>query len=228
MICLPVLYLVSIAKIADATAGADYSGGVLGTGLHSLLTGPDISDQQHQSPETPTGPGYASAASMGVSPKKREYEMFGHADPHRGPDACPYGWFSYENSCYMLSSDEKPWVNAAIQCASMKAHLACIESADENSFLRELLIAMGVDRGAWHGLNELLHPGQETYGWGLTQQACTKYDWYGGEPVSPATGEYLCGMFFQAYHYHWHLGNCNQPNRYICEMKKGKPCECQL
>lgn len=77
-----------------------------------------------------------------------------------------------------------------------------------------------VDQGCWHGLNELLHPGTETYGWGLTQQACTKYDWYGGEPVSPPSGNHLCGMFFQAYDYHWHVGDCTKPYRYICEMKK--------
>lgn len=83
-----------------------------------------------------------------------------------------------------------------------------------------LFYCITVDQGCWHGLNELLHPGTETYGWGLTQQACTKYDWYGGEPVSPPSGNHLCGMFFQAYDYHWHVGDCTKPYRYICEMKK--------
>lgn len=95
--------------------------------------------------------------------------MFGHAEPDRGANPCPYGWFGFKDSCYLLSSDEKPWVNAAvsgtydfpvllffcleesfrepkffffffqIQCASMHAHLACIETAEENEFLRRLL-----------------------------------------------------------------------------------------
>eukprot|EP00105_Crassostrea_gigas_P016509 XP_011433912.1 PREDICTED: perlucin-like protein [Crassostrea gigas] len=218
------------AIVAEATLGTDYSPNSLTSGLHEILAnGPALSSEPHLSdPVPPTGPGYASAASMGASPNRRAYDMFGHAEPDRGANPCPYGWFGFKDSCYLLSSDKKPWVNAAIQCASMHAHLACIETAEENEFLRRLLKEIRVDQGCWHGLNELLHPGTETYGWGLTQQACTKYDWYGGEPVSPPSGNHLCGMFFQAYDYHWHVGDCTKPYRYICEMKKGQPCLCQL
>lgn len=83
----------------------------------SLLTnGPAISDPNPHKPNlaSSAGPGYASAASMGLSPNKREYDLFGHAEPDLGPEACPYGWFGYHGSCYMLSSDQKPWVNAAV------------------------------------------------------------------------------------------------------------------
>lgn len=108
---------------------------------------------------------------MGASPNRRAYDMFGHAEPDRGANPCPYGWFGFKDSCYLLSSDDKPWVNAAvsgtndflvvlsflfalrnafrepklffffrqIKCASMHAHLACIETAEENEFLRRLL-----------------------------------------------------------------------------------------
>lgn len=80
-----------------------------------LANGPSLSSGPHLSdPVPPTGPGYASAASMGASPNRRAYDMFGHAEPDRGANPCPYGWFGFKDSCYLLSSDEKPWVNAAV------------------------------------------------------------------------------------------------------------------
>lgn len=80
-----------------------------------LANGPSLSSEPHLSdPVPPTGPGYASAASMGASPNRRAYDMFGHAEPDRGANPCPYGWFGFKDSCYLLSSDEKPWVNAAV------------------------------------------------------------------------------------------------------------------
>lgn len=80
-----------------------------------LTNGPAGSDVlPHVDPASAPGPGYASGASMGAVPNRREYDLFGHAEPDLGTDPCPYGWFKFRDSCYLLSSDTKPWVNAAV------------------------------------------------------------------------------------------------------------------
>ena len=87
----------------------------LSTTDNLLTNGPAGSDVlPHSDPASAPGPGYASGASMGAVPNRREYDLFGHAEPDLGTDPCPYGWFKFRDSCYLLSSDTKPWVNAAV------------------------------------------------------------------------------------------------------------------
>ena len=87
----------------------------LSTTDNLLTNGPAGSDVlPHSDPASAPGPGYASGASMGALPNRREYDLFGHAEPDLGTDPCPYGWFKFRDSCYLLSSDTKPWVNAAV------------------------------------------------------------------------------------------------------------------
>ena len=49
--------------------------------------------------------------------------------------ACPVGWFQYQTSCYLLSSEMANWLNAIERCTSLKSQLVTIANRDENDLV---------------------------------------------------------------------------------------------
>lgn len=52
---------------------------------------------------------------------------------------CKTGWQEWNNACYKLFTDQKPFLEASAICKNDSANLVSIHSAQENEFVRSLL-----------------------------------------------------------------------------------------
>ncbi|XP_032437235.1 perlucin-like protein isoform X1 [Xiphophorus hellerii] len=67
------------------------------------------------------------------------------AKPTRAPIVCPTDWRLFNDSCYLISKDRKSWTGSRIYCQRQGGHLAIILTAQEQTFLWDLL-----PRGHWN------------------------------------------------------------------------------
>ncbi|KAM4725658.1 uncharacterized protein FYW61_013782 [Anableps anableps] len=63
----------------------------------------------------------------------------------RAPIVCLTNWHLFNNSCYFISSERRTWTRSQTYCQSQGAHLAIILTAEEQTFLWDLL-----PRGHWN------------------------------------------------------------------------------
>ncbi|XP_061597452.1 perlucin-like protein isoform X2 [Cololabis saira] len=63
----------------------------------------------------------------------------------RAPTVCPTGWLVFGTSCYLISKQGKTWSGSRSYCQRQGGHLAIILSAEEQTFLWNLL-----PRGHWN------------------------------------------------------------------------------
>ncbi|XP_028283402.1 C-type lectin domain family 4 member E-like isoform X2 [Parambassis ranga] len=61
------------------------------------------------------------------------------------PVVCPVDWHLYNNSCYYISRITRDWPESKSYCESKGAHLAIIHTAEEQTFIWNLL-----PRGHWN------------------------------------------------------------------------------
>ncbi|XP_030635192.1 perlucin-like protein [Chanos chanos] len=66
---------------------------------------------------------------------------------------CATGWKYHSGKCYYLSSDEKNWTESRDSCVSMGGHLVIINSAEEQSFLKQAMPTQGWEE-YWIGLTD--------------------------------------------------------------------------
>ncbi|XP_044273213.1 asialoglycoprotein receptor 1-like isoform X2 [Varanus komodoensis] len=64
-------------------------------------------------------------------------------------DCCPKGWRSFGRSCYWVSSVEKTWEEARLDCEDKDSHLVVIAGYQEKQFVTQL----SKPRNTWLGLN---------------------------------------------------------------------------
>ncbi|KAK5601017.1 hypothetical protein CRENBAI_005424 [Crenichthys baileyi] len=86
----------------------------------------------------------------------------------RAPIVCPTNWHLFENSCYLIAKQLKTWTGGQTYCQSEGAHLAIILSAEEQTFLWNLL-----PRGHWN-----------SYWFGITDgETEDEWKWIDGTPL---------------------------------------------
>ncbi|XP_071369412.1 CD209 antigen-like [Centroberyx affinis] len=61
------------------------------------------------------------------------------------PIVCPENWVLFNSSCYFISRETRDWEDSQSFCQSKGGHLAIIHTAEEQTFLWELL-----PRGHWN------------------------------------------------------------------------------
>uniref|UniRef100_A0A8C6TVA5 C-type lectin domain-containing protein n=1 Tax=Neogobius melanostomus TaxID=47308 RepID=A0A8C6TVA5_9GOBI len=65
--------------------------------------------------------------------------------PTAPPPQCPVDWLSFNGSCFLVSRRSRSWSDAQEFCVSLGAHLAIILTAEEQTFVWNLL-----PRGHWN------------------------------------------------------------------------------
>ncbi|XP_010084056.1 PREDICTED: CD209 antigen-like [Pterocles gutturalis] len=65
---------------------------------------------------------------------------------------CPAGWLQFAKTCYFFSTTTKPWLEAKDFCTNFNAHLAIIDSEQENKFLANNIMETRV---FWLGLTDV-------------------------------------------------------------------------
>ncbi|XP_036001412.1 CD209 antigen-like protein C [Fundulus heteroclitus] len=86
----------------------------------------------------------------------------------RAPIVCPTNWHIFNNSCYLIPKQLRSWSGSQIYCQSQGAHLAIILTAEEQTFLWNLL-----PRGHWN-----------SYWFGITDgETEDQWKWIDGTPL---------------------------------------------
>ncbi|XP_044027556.1 CD209 antigen-like protein E [Siniperca chuatsi] len=84
------------------------------------------------------------------------------------PIVCPMDWHLFNNSCYFISRTTRDWPESQSYCQSQGAHLAIIHTAEEQTFLWNLL-----PRGHWNA-----------YWFGISdEQTEDQWKWVDGTPL---------------------------------------------
>ncbi|XP_023276516.1 C-type lectin domain family 4 member E-like [Seriola lalandi dorsalis] len=88
--------------------------------------------------------------------------------PTEAAIVCPVDWQLFNNSCYFISRVQRDWAESRSYCQSKGAHLAIIHTAEEQTFLWNLL-----PRGHWNA-----------YWFGITDaQTEDQWKWVDGTPL---------------------------------------------
>uniref|UniRef100_A0A3Q2NQH3 C-type lectin domain-containing protein n=1 Tax=Fundulus heteroclitus TaxID=8078 RepID=A0A3Q2NQH3_FUNHE len=84
------------------------------------------------------------------------------------PIVCPTNWHLFDNSCYLIAKQLRSWSGSQTYCQSQGAHLAIILTAEEQTFLWNLL-----PRGHWN-----------SYWFGITDgETEDQWKWIDGTPL---------------------------------------------
>ncbi|XP_008279353.1 CD209 antigen-like [Stegastes partitus] len=86
----------------------------------------------------------------------------------QAPIVCPFDWHLFNSSCYFISRNTRDWPESKSFCESKGAHLAIIHTAEEQTFLWNLL-----PRGHWNA-----------YWFGITDgHTEDEWKWVDGTPL---------------------------------------------
>ncbi|BFZ20725.1 hypothetical protein BsWGS_23764 [Bradybaena similaris] len=127
---------------------------------------------------------------------------------------CRARWTYFGGSCYGFADVPLTWYQAAASCISHGAHLAEIESYEENNWLVKRLRATNFG-SVWIGGSEVTARGQ--YVWAYSGRPITFSDWWHGYPCCDPED---CVELRAEYDYKWNDWHCgNVVNRYVCETR---------
>ncbi|XP_049424334.1 CD209 antigen-like protein C [Epinephelus fuscoguttatus] len=93
---------------------------------------------------------------------------------------CPANWIMFDNSCYLMSKEEKSWTDSSKACETHGARLVIISNEEEQEFISFFT------RNSWIGLTDKKPEGQWKWVNGTT--ATTKY-WKSGQPDNDGENE---------------------------------------
>ena len=106
---------------------------------------------------------------------------------------CPSGWKQHNSSCYKFFSSPQNWTDAKSTCTGFGGNLVIIDSAEENSFVKDLIWPAYKKSwgGVWFGASD-----QEKEGaWKWMDGQDMKYTaFHWGQPDNCCGGQ-NCGQF---------------------------------
>ncbi|XP_035476981.2 CD209 antigen-like protein 2 [Scophthalmus maximus] len=137
------------------------------------------------------------------------------------PIVCPMDWHLFNSSCYLISRLSRDWPESQSYCQSKGAHLAIIHTAEEQTFLWDLL-----PRGHWN-----------SYWFGITDSDTEdQWKWVDGTPLVGGFWEVGepnnhinedCGYMIKTTVLSrvairsWYDAPCTMALPYICEKEMG-------
>ncbi|KAI8488081.1 hypothetical protein Bbelb_341990 [Branchiostoma belcheri] len=124
--------------------------------------------------------------------------------------ACPDGWRSNQQSCYLLVDTPKTWQDARDTCHLLQADLASLTTADEQTYM-----ATQVDDTYWFGLSDIV--AEDDWQWvdGTDFDPAVTY-WSPTEP-NDSNGNEDCAQIFP--NGLWNDQGCTRTHEYICERR---------
>ncbi|NWQ95816.1 CL17A protein, partial [Burhinus bistriatus] len=122
---------------------------------------------------------------------------------------CPAGWVQFAKTCYFFSSTTIHWLAAKEHCAHFNAHLAIVDTEQENKFLANHIME---NRVFWLGLTDMHKEGD--WQW-VDGRSLSLTFWNSGEPNNVGHhGEDCATIFSNGY---WNDITCSSPKAWICE-----------
>ncbi|NXS41034.1 CL17A protein, partial [Balaeniceps rex] len=123
--------------------------------------------------------------------------------------SCPPGWQQFAKSCYFFSVATKPWLAAQDSCASFNAHLAIVDSEQENRFFANQIKENQV---FWLGLTDMHKEG--SWQW-VNGRSVSLSFWNSGEPNNVGQHGEDCATIYP--NGHWNDVTCSNTEAWICE-----------
>ncbi|XP_061871568.1 C-type lectin domain family 17, member A-like isoform X2 [Colius striatus] len=122
---------------------------------------------------------------------------------------CPSGWQQFDRTCYFFSSTTKPWLAAKEFCTNFSAHLAIVDSQQENKFLANHVME---NQKFWLGLTDRYREGD----WQWTDgRSLSLPFWNNGEPNNVGSHGEDCATIYS--NGRWNDVPCFQAEPWICE-----------
>ncbi|XP_060935247.1 CD209 antigen-like [Limanda limanda] len=141
--------------------------------------------------------------------------------PTEAAIVCPMEWQLFNNSCYLISRLSRDWHESQSYCQSQGAHLAIIHSAEEQTFLWDLL-----PRGHWNAYWFGITDGQTEDQWKWVDDTPVVGGfWEVGEPNNHINED--CGYMIKTRVLtrvavrSWYDAPCHMGLPYICEKEMG-------
>ncbi|XP_052815670.1 perlucin-like protein [Mya arenaria] len=142
---------------------------------------------------------------------------------------CPDSWITFHDHCYLFSVDKLNWFHATKSCKDKEALLVAIESAAEDTFLKQSIVHFHLHDnpqfvGYWTSANDLEVEGRWVWGYPSDNQV-TYADWHAGEPnnvwFDKRAEDCVVLWGHSTYNYTWNDQPCDIAEHYICEI--GEP-----
>ncbi|KAG7215543.1 hypothetical protein INR49_014710 [Caranx melampygus] len=137
------------------------------------------------------------------------------------PIICPTDWQLFENSCYLISRVTRDWSGAQAYCQSRGGHLAIIHTAEEQTFLWDLL-----PRGHWNSYWFGITDGETEDVWKWVDGTTVVGGfWEDGEPNNHINED--CGYIVKTRVLSrvaiksWYDAPCSMNLPFICEKEMG-------
>uniref|UniRef100_A0A8C8Z0R1 C-type lectin domain family 4 member C n=1 Tax=Prolemur simus TaxID=1328070 RepID=A0A8C8Z0R1_PROSS len=129
---------------------------------------------------------------------------------------CPTLWSSFQSSCYFVSTVRQSWAQHWKNCSMMGAHLAVINTEDEEDFIIQNL---NEDSAYFMGLSD--PEGQRHWQW-VDQTPYNKSAtfWHSDEPNDPSERCVVVNFRHPSRKWGWNDVRCHEPEKSICEMMK--------
>ncbi|KAL4218162.1 C-type lectin (CTL) or carbohydrate-recognition domain (CRD) [Mactra antiquata] len=132
---------------------------------------------------------------------------------------CPNLWIAYNGVCYRFTEMSMTFVDAEHYCEQHHGHLVHIESAEENSFVKQEISQL-IATHWWIGLSDDDIEGK--FVWYGTSKVPEYTDWFPGNPSNSA-GKEDCGEIIRdaTYGTHWNDVDCHNVQPAVCEQPGG-------
>lgn len=122
---------------------------------------------------------------------------------------CPAGWLQFAGTCYLFSTEPKPWMEAKAFCAGLGGQLAVVNSELENKFLANHIMETRV---FWLGLSDMHKEGDWQWVDGCSLSLSF---WNSGEPNNVGQhGEDCATVSSRGL---WNDATCSGVEAWICE-----------
>uniref|UniRef100_A0A8C7MWX4 C-type lectin domain family 4 member K n=1 Tax=Oncorhynchus kisutch TaxID=8019 RepID=A0A8C7MWX4_ONCKI len=139
---------------------------------------------------------------------------------------CSPGWEFYNGSCYYFSKEKMTWEQSQYACIHDGGHLVIIESQQEQEFIKQRVVALGIDpydHSPWIGLTDEKQEGLWVWMDNTPLNENIKY-WDFGEPNNhgPKGESENCVRIGQKCHHQincWFDFPCAEPSKRICESR---------
>ncbi|KAE8282493.1 Hepatic lectin [Larimichthys crocea] len=137
------------------------------------------------------------------------------------PIVCPDDWHLFNNSCYFISRNTRDWPESQSYCQSQGGYLAIIHTAEEQTFLWNLL-PRGHWNAFWFGITD--EQTEDKWVW-VDKTPLVGGFWEVGEPNNHINED--CGYIVKTRVLErvavrsWYDAPCSMYCRFICEKEMG-------
>ncbi|KAM9339745.1 uncharacterized protein ABDE67_015460 [Symphorus nematophorus] len=137
------------------------------------------------------------------------------------PIVCPDDWHLFNDSCYFISRTTRDWPESQSYCQSQGGHLAIIHTAEEQTFLWNLL-SRGHWNAYWFGITD--EHTEDVWKW-VDGTPLVGGFWEDGEPNNHIDED--CGYIVKTQVLErvairsWYDAPCSMYWRFICEKEMG-------